>query len=192
MKFRLIIFILIGFNTLCIANPRQGSKVNKWEFEISTGATYGGNNEWNAKGKVGLQLLLEYRYYIPETKFSFGQQFSSGYFIRVDDSIDRIYRVRNKGCTTTYLDYNISPEKGIFDLFCGAGAGLAAINYDYPQWESGNTYSQKYLITRSAVFSTRFGIKLYKRLRLTAEYRFMKKEYSYFGFNIGISIIGKP
>lgn len=36
------------------------------------------------------------------------------------------------------------------------------------------------------VFCPRVGVEFINRIRLTAEYRIMKKEYSFFGLNLGV------
>ena len=90
----------------------------------------------------------------------------------------------------TYLDYNYRLKERV-SIFTGIGVGLAAIDYEYPQWISDNTYEQRYLFSRSAVVTPRVGVEFFKRLRLTVEYRLMRKDYSYFGVNLGFSIGGR-
>ena len=183
----LIAFMVVEVSHVCSAKER---KVRNSEFELAVGGIIGHANQYGATPRPGGQLLLEYRYNIPESSLSLGAQASLGYFSRYDSSIDRISKVQNTGSTTMYLDYNFRIKEK-FSVFTGLGAGLMAIDYEYPQWIAENTYEQKYIFTRSAVLNPRVGIEAFKHLRVTFEYKLMKKSYSYFGINIGFVIGGK-
>lgn len=190
MKRILLLMMFISLGILCDAKNITRSKSHNSEFEFAIGGITGHKNDQGATSRIGLQLLLEYRYNIPESNLSLGTQCSLGYFNRIDYSINRISKISNKGSMLTYLDYNYRPKERV-SIFTGIGVGLAAIDYEYPQWISDNTYEQEYLFSRSAVVTPRVGVEFFKRLRLTMEYRLMRKNYSYFGVNFGFAIGGR-
>lgn len=191
MKWKLLLMmIFICFNTICSAERRKPERTHNSEFEVAIGGISGLKNDFGAYPRIGGQILFEYRYNIPGNNLSLGTQCSLGYFNRIDYNIDRRYKISNKGSMVTYLDYNFRLKERV-SIFTGIGVGLAAIDYEYPQWISDNTYEQEYLFSRSAVVTPRVGVEFLKRLRLTVEYRLMRKDYSYFGVNLGFSIGGR-
>lgn len=190
MKWKLTLITLVCFCTICSAQNRKAERTSSSEFEIAMGVMSGLKDDYGAYPRIGGQFLFEYRYNIPGNNLSFGTQWSIGYFKRVDYDNDLVSRISNKGSMINYLDYNFRLKDNV-SIFAGLGVGLALINYEYPEWVADDIYEQRYLFTRSAVVTPRVGVELFKRLRLTIDYRLMRKDYSYFSINLGFTIGGK-
>lgn len=168
----------------------QGNNVRNFEFEIGLGTQF--FSKTIAKGfppadkaNCGLNLVIEPRFNISGTPFDVGCQFSMGGFDRQwINSMQIYYKFTMQ---SFFFDYNFRKWKNIH-LFGGVGLGMAFINtstrYDVPGYSNSNSWD------RSGIVEPRIGAEFFNHLRLTLNYRIMKREYSYFGITIGCAFWG--
>lgn len=155
------------------------------EYEIGIGIIKGHKiNE--AAAKVGGQLHLEIRTNIVETPFDVGVQATLSRFDRESDYAQYEHTIQNRGTLIFMSDYNLRKWKHVQPFF-GLGVGMAFVDHTYsrPDIRDDMTY-----FDRSFVFNPRIGVELFSHFRITAEYKWMRKEYSHFGVNIGLVLNG--
>lgn len=176
----LIVLTMVSFGL----NAQNYNDVKRVEFEIGGGFITGTKIDGGIP-QIGMQLFAETRLNVTGTPFDVGLQASFGYFNRKENMFGYETDVRNRGTLVTFVDYNFRKWKRTA-LFGGLGIGMSAVNYEY-SWIDEETDRRNHdtAFDRSFVVNPRIGVELWNHLRITAEYKLMKREYSYFGLNIG-------
>ncbi len=143
-----------------------------------------------AVAEAGLQLYLETRRNIIDTPFDVGVQAMLGSFDRKPDYALYEHTIRYRGTLVFLTDYNLRKWKRV-QPFVGLGIGMSFVDDTYARYEPDlSRRMEQTSYDRSFVFNPRIGVELFSHLRATAEYRWMKKGYSYFGFNVGFVLGG--
>lgn len=177
------IILSIIFLVMPLLALSQGNNVRNFELEVGLGTQF--FSKTIAKGfpptdkaNCGLNLVIEPRFNISGTPFDVGSQFSIGFFDRQWMDVGAIsYSMLSQ---TFFFDYNFRKWKNIH-LFGGVGLGMSFINL------SGFDLQAR---DRSGIAEPRIGAEFFNHLRLTLNYRIMKREYSYFGITIGCAFWG--
>jgi len=177
------IFLVLFLIPLCHLSAQNYNNVRLVEFELGMGPNIG--NKYNgAKSEIGSHILAEIRLNMKESPIDAGLRFAIGSFDRKGTSSYLYDHILRHKTLTTFADYNYRKLKSV-SLFGGLGIGLFFVDNEYKSTvESGPAYHST-LICRSAVLSPRIGVEFFNRVRLTAEYKLMKKEYATFGINLG-------
>lgn len=159
--------------------------VRRMEYEIGIGLNKGHALD-GAAAKPRIQLYAEIRMNMKDSPFDVSLQGMIGYFDR-DKGGDFIWQTDPVWSETmwsrslvTFADYNFRRWKHIAP-FVGLGIGMSAIEEEYGV---GAECPERYYDT-AFVLNPRVGVEFFNHLRITVEYKLMRKEYSFFGFNIG-------
>jgi hypothetical protein len=159
--------------------PQQDyTDVRSVEVEIGFGAGIGsGRLPYGTSPQSGLSSFVETRYNFAGY-LDVGLQSSIGSFFFKRNG--RSYSMDYSPMFAMLVDYNMRRWRSV-SLFGGLGAGAAWIEHKDP---SGNRIADEYVF-----LNPRVGAEFWNHLRVTLEYKLMKKEYSYFGITIG-GVIG--
>ncbi|MEG1403125.1 hypothetical protein [Bacteroides sp.] len=147
------------------------AQVRMVEGELTTGACISPEQNTSPGAIIGAEIRLN----LASGRISPGAQLSQSFFDRKVDGFNQRERY------TTFqavCDYNFSPTSKIMP-FVGVGLGLSGIGGDYL---IGNDFSP--------VFIPRIGCEFVKWVRLSADYRWEKYNYSHFTFRVGLVIGG--
>ena len=185
MKKIILLGVLIISCTSVFAQMQNYDNVRLMEFELGVGLnkahTMGGG-----VAHVGIQFFFEPRINLPDTPFDISLQFSIGEFQRQRDILGNDDDVTNRGMVITGVDYNFRKWQRV-SLFGGLGIGLGFMdgNGMYVDHANKDMVFYKYYPDRSFVLNPRIGAEFFNHLRVTLEYKWMRKPYSYFALNIG-------
>lgn len=147
-------------------------------LEIEIGPSVGwGIKDKNGRNDVGQAygFIAELRYNMP-VSIDMGVQFRMDTYKHTGHYPDCPGKV-NKILIQALGDYNFYPGKQV-NPFAGAGVGAAIID------ESASRKLNSFCI------SPRTGVELFRHLRLTLNYCFLKQGYSYWNFSAGIVLGG--
>lgn len=183
----------------CVSIDAQDLKsVKLMECEIGLGVNQAGNfddtGDFKAKAGLGVNLFFETRMNVNHGAWDVGIQYAMSFFDR-----DYFARYEEYACRSSVLvvsDYNFMRGRKIVP-FIGLGVGMACFDIDTNDYEivvnnigevvsRQRTYRGDSYKDNTYVFCPRVGVEFINRIRLTAEYRAMKKQYSYFGMNLGV------
>lgn len=161
--------------------------VRRMEYELGIGLNKG--HEFNgAAAKTRIQIYAEIRMNVKDSPFDIGLQGMFGYFERQRNTGNFIWQsdsgwseTMRSGSLVTFADYNFRRWKNIAP-FVGLGIGMSAIEDEYGV---GAECPERYYDT-AFVLNPRIGVEFFNHLRITVEYKRMQREYSFFGFNIGV------
>ncbi len=186
---RLLLLLLLSFCWFSIYGQETGAiSVQKFEIEAGAGLVVGNPvNKYSAIPSV--QCYIEARNNIPGIGLDMGFQMTMASFNR-NTCYEAKEKVVCRFSTMTFLDYNYRRNRYITP-FAGLGVGVAEIDHYFPHaYEDGSIQDDK-SFTRSAILCPRFGFKFCNYGRLTLDYRWMDKRYSYFSLNLGVVFGGK-
>ncbi|MEG0807612.1 MAG: hypothetical protein RR410_04595 [Alistipes sp.] len=174
------VFVLLVIS----AYTQNYNSVRRMEYEVGIGVNKAHKiNE--AVAKAGLQLYLETRMNIIDTPFDIGVQALFGSFDRKPDYALYEHTIRYRGTLVFLTDYNLRKWKRV-QPFVGLGLGMSFVDDTHSRYEPDmSRRMEQTSYDRSFVFNPRIGVELFSHVRVTAEYKWMKKDYSYFGFNLG-------
>lgn len=156
-----------------------------FEFEAGVGINMAGKINGGA-ADIGLRFFIEPRLNIVNTPLDVGLQLSKSSFTRQEDIYGREHEIEHKWMLVTFVDYNLREWDRVVP-FAGLGIGAAAVD-NTSSWLDSDTGRRKddTVFDRSFVFNPRIGVELYDHVRITAEYKWMRKEYSFWGLSIGV------
>ena len=182
----IILAILLVFVSQSL--PAQDyNHVCRMEFELGIGLNKG-NTLNGGVAKVGHHFYLEPRFNIINTPFDIGLQATIGRFRRTSDLLAE--KLTHKCILLVCSDYNWRKWKSL-SLFAGLGAGMAFVKndatriMDYGSPGGGWGIDNDIYDGKSFVVNPRIGAEFFNHLRVTLEYKWMRKPYSYFALNIG-------
>lgn len=185
MKKRLLAGIALLLSSgVCAQNYNA---VRRMEYEVGIGLNKG-HGLYGTAAKPRIQLYAEIRMNMKDSPFDIGlqgmlgyfeRQRSAGYFGWQSDS-GWSETIRSKSLVTC-ADYNLRRWKNIAP-FVGLGIGMSAIEDEYGV---GAECPERYYDT-AFVLNPRIGAEFFNHLRITVEYKRMQREYSFFGFDIGV------
>lgn len=181
---KIIISFILAVVSFAGANA-QNNNVRRVEFEIGAGFNKGAEIN-GAKADLGIYMFMEARLNVIETPFDVGLQTMITAISRGEDIYGRDYIARFRGSLTTFVDYNFRRWKNIAP-FVGLGIGFTGVNGEY-SWsapELGSGRDSAIVFDRSFILNPRIGVEFFDHLRITFEYKLMRREYSYFGISIG-------
>ncbi len=187
------IFLVIVLCAASFAASAQNSgDVKMLEFEVGLGGNIGTSKIWNHTPMPGFTLFyLEPRLNIPQSPLDVALQVSMGVSVKGYGTAEYPggryrdeWKANYKPTLVAFADYNWR----LWDrtsLFAGLGLGMAMVDVDYPDSGGGGGFSD-----RSMILNPRVGAEFWNHLRVTFEYKLMKKDYSYFGLSIGCAFGG--
>lgn len=179
---KLLVLSLLFFVSRSV--PAQNyNHVRRMEFEVGMGVSKAHKID-GAAAKAGMQLYLETRMNVVDTPFDVGLQIMLGAFDRKPNYAEYEQTIRYRGIMSFGADYNLRRWKHVAP-FVGIGLGMAFVDNTYSPYKSASRREEITDYDRSVVFNPRIGVELFSHLRITAEYKWMKKDYSFFGFNVG-------
>lgn len=174
MKSILIAFFLLIPATLCLGQNL------KWEL-VNVGLTYGtadDNNNNTVKDQPGLSLGTALQIDILKNRLSPGVEFTYSGWNRY--SPDGVYTLHQKSFILLFvLDYNFISKNSWIRPFMGMGAGMSQI--ETTAKVDGYTDSK----TKHVALSPRVGMELFRKMRLTGEYKYIGKDNSFFNIKLG-------
>lgn len=160
------------------------NNVRRMEYELGLGINQAGKYNGGA-AKTGMQIFFETRMNFTGTPYDVGAQAMFGYFDRKADDKGVSTNIRHRITLSVTGDYNLRRWRRVAP-FVGVGVGYANVETTFTRPKgSPDRWLDTSLSDQSVVISPRIGVELFSHLRITAEYRIMKKEYSFFGINIG-------
>ncbi len=169
---------------------QENSKVKIFELELGVGAGMGSARlgPYSPSPHPGLYVFIEPRLNIPASVFDVGIQLSIG---RSSDNPrpsdpGYYYSAKYNSTVVTFVDYNLRKWRNI-SLFGGIGVGISAIDRIYPTYpeELGGRLERDASSLNTFVFNPRIGVEFWDHLRVTVEYKCMKREFSLFGITVG-------
>ncbi len=187
-----LIFVLVFCAVALGANAQGQSRVKMFEFEAGIGAAFGSGQLGltplgaSPSSHSGMFFFLEPRINIIGTPFDVGLQLSViGTSDTSNSDNNYHYYANHKPALVTFVDYNFRSWRKT-SLFCGLGAGMSAVDWEHRTYKDylGKTVMETYR-DRSFVLNPRIGAEFFHHLRLTLEYKWMAKEYSFFGLTVG-------
>ena len=185
--------MVFGAAVLCAnAQNREqdNSRTRIFELELGIGAGIGSDRlgSYAPSSHSGLYIFMEPRLNIPTSPFDVGIQLSTG---RSSDNPSLsnpgyYYSAKYNSMVVTFVDYNLRRWRNI-SLFGGMGVGISAIDLIYPAYheELGGRLERDVASIHSFVLNPRIGVEFWDHLRVTVEYKCMKREYSIFGITLG-------
>lgn len=183
MKYKIILFVLFIVTFCHLTAQNNNSIIRLVELELGMGPNFG--NTYNgARAEIGSHILSEIRLNLNRVPVDVGLRFAIGSFSRKGTSSYFYSHILRHKTLTTYADYNYRKCRNV-NLFGGVGVGFSFIDNEYKSTIGTGPANHSTLICRSAVLSPRAGVEFFNRIRLTAEYKLMKKEYATFGINLG-------
>lgn len=200
------ILILLVLTAVCMPSQAKNDyrKVKMFEVEIGAGGLCSSTlNVVDGKAKTSHELFpsffIEQRINIAHGPFDEAINLNRVVMKKVVNNV--MYDSRLWGLTV-FGDYNFCRGRKITP-FAGLGFGMATANVNcsmptgkalelgvVSQEDIADSFPDLVdtgaLHNNTAVMVPRIGVEFINRIRLTAEYRVMKKQYSYFGMNLGV------
>ncbi len=180
----LLTFAVFYAGALC-AQETNDRNVQPFEGEAGLGMIFETKGYYRSLASPGFSVHIEGRYNFRNSGFDIAAQLSAGRWDRKDipmaDAGPGPHNERMKPLMFSVLcDYNFRPWRRV-SIFAGAGPGLTYM------MDNGPFRSNRYLS-----LSTRAGIELSHRYRITLDYRMIGSESNFVGINLGYVFGGRP
>ncbi len=175
-RISLLIFALLWASALCYAQVNRYGNVRRFEGEAAIGIIFEAERGY---GKApGFSGLIEGRWNIPGSRWDLGAQLFAGrwkkHYGPIADGGPNPYIETMKPLTfTIFGDYNFRQGRDV-SIFVGHGPGLTYLMDNGP-----------FRMNRYLAFSTRAGVELRRRYRLTFDYKIIGDKARIFGIGAG-------
>lgn len=180
--------VVLSVDAQSLKQNNSGTRLFELEAGVGTGIGSGRLGPYSRSPHSGIYFFIEPRLNIPGSSFDVGVQLSVG---RSSDhpnpsAPDYYYSAKYNPAVVTFVDYNLRKWRNV-SLFGGAGMGVSAIDLLYPTYpeELGGRVERDVSSLSTFVFNPRIGVEFWDHLRVTMEYKWIKREYSIFGVTVG-------